>query len=194
MPHVLRALQNVADGHAIPGVWFAHVGVGSLHAGVVGRIVVGRALHLISLQDARDLIRSMAVDGQLVDSPDDYSRLIVHQPMILVCRVFPVAVHAQRICRLSAVAPLPEECAHLLRLFPQVHLVQHVHEWRELAADGIHRVHAIADGDEPYTLAPEVHLGVETGLDVIAPDAAQVFCDDGSNQPNCSFTRCRSMV
>ena len=182
MSHVLRALQDVADGHAIPGVWLAHIGVGSLHAGVVGRVVVGRAFNLVRLQDTRDLIRPMAVDGQLVDSSNDRSCLVIHQPMVLVCRVFTVAVHAQRICRLSAVATLPEECAHLLGLFPQVHLIQHIHEWRELTADGVHRVHAVADGDEPHTLAPEVHLGIEAGLDVVAPDAAQVFCDDGSNQ------------
>ena len=52
MSHVLWALQDVADRHAIPGIRLAHVGVGSLHAGVVGRIVVGGALHLVSFEDA----------------------------------------------------------------------------------------------------------------------------------------------
>lgn len=31
-------------------------------------------------------------------------------------------------------------------------------------------------------LAPEVHLGVEAGLDVVAPDAAQVFGDHHADQ------------
>lgn len=33
-----------------------------------------------------------------------------------------------------------------------------------------------------YTLAPEVHLGVETSLDVVAPDAAQIFGDHHTDQ------------
>ena len=101
--------------------------------------------------------------------------------MIPVLRVFAIAVYAQIVGRQACVALLAVAGAHLPRLVAQIHLVEHVHERRKLAANRVTRIHAVADGNEADTLLPEVDLRVEARFHIIASHAAEVLGDDDAN-------------
>ena len=95
MSHVLRALQNVRDGYAVPCVRPAHVRGRALHAVVVDGVVVRGAIYLLLFQNARDLIRSVTFHRQLEDAAHNGCGFLIDEPMIPVLRVFAIAVYAQ---------------------------------------------------------------------------------------------------
>ena len=181
MPHVLRALQDVRYGYAVPCVRLAHVCVGAIHAVVVDSVVVSGAIYLLLFQNARDLIGPVTFHRQLENAADNGCSFLIDKPVIPVLRVFAVAIDAQIVGWQARVALLVVACPHLPRLVAQIHLVKHVHKRRKLAADRVDCIHAVADGNKADVLLTEIDFGVKTCLDVIATHAAEILGDDDAN-------------
>ena len=113
MPHVLRALQDVRYGYAVPCVRLAHVCVGAIHAVLMNRVIVSRAVNPLLLQYAGNFIWPMTINSQVKDMLHNGSSFLVDKPMIPVFQVFAVAVDAQIVGRQARVALLAVACPHL---------------------------------------------------------------------------------
>ena len=92
MPHIFRLCKDVPDNITAPVIrigkfLFAFPNAPALPCGIDRR-----GFDLVIKQDAGNVIRAFALNGQPEDATDNLCRYLINQPVILVLRVFLVAV------------------------------------------------------------------------------------------------------
>ena len=120
---ILGATKDVQHGHIVPVIRPGHVRVGPGETVVMDGVVICRTADLFFLQHPCDIHRAVAADSQLKNTANDRGRLVIHEPVIPVLRIFAVAIHAQVVGGHAVLALQSESIAHLAGLVLQVELV-----------------------------------------------------------------------
>ena len=181
--HVLRLRQNIAHRGAAPCIRLRRVYAALPGSLSVFRQIVRRTLHLVGHEDFGDLVAAVTLDAQTKDTPHHGGGVLVDEPVVLVRRVFPIAVN--RVVRrgLARLAPRLIRGGLLPAAITQIPLIHDVEERGELAAVLVAAVHAVANGDEAHAFLPEQNLRIEAGLEIVAPDAAHVLRQHRAHLP-----------
>ena len=170
MPHILRFLQHGADRKAVPVIGAAGVhGVLPAASAVAGQII-GGALHLFLCEYLGNLIGAMPLHRKQEDSPHHSGGFLVHQPVVLVLRVFFVAIDGIVGGGLACLAFDTVCCRNLFGLVTQIPFVHNIEKGRKLTAVLFLAVDVIGDSYKMNPILPEHYLGVKAGLQVVSAD------------------------
>ena len=101
MTHVFLLGQNIGYCCSTPVVRAGHVCSVLLRTEPTFRHIHRRPVDLVIPQGIRNLTRTTSVDAELEDTLYYRRRFLVHQPVKLVLRVFPVSVDGLRGCWLA---------------------------------------------------------------------------------------------
>ena len=104
------------------------------------------------------------------DSPHHGSGFLVHQPVVLVLRVFFVAIDGVVGGGLARLAFDTVRCRNLFGLVTQIPFVHDIEKGRKLAAVLFLAVDVIGDSNKMNPILPEHYLGVKAGLQVVSAD------------------------
>ena len=177
MTHILRLGQNLPDDVAAPviRVWkFLFTFPDTL---VLLAEVDRRRVDLVIEQDAGDVVRAFALDGQLEDASHHGSCFLVDQPVVFVLRVFLIAVDGAVSGGLAGF-PFDADGGFLLAAqVAQVPLVHDIEEGCKFIAVLVVAVHAVGDSHKVDTVLTEENLRVKACLQVITPRPTHVLDD-----------------
>ena len=92
MPHILRLRQYLPHNIAAPVIRICELGLTFPNANAFPCKIDRRSFYLIFKKDSGNVIGAFSLDGQTEDAPHNGGGLLVNQPMVLVVRVFLIAV------------------------------------------------------------------------------------------------------
>ena len=175
MPHILRLGENLSHHIAAPVIWIGEFRFAFPDAiALLAEVHSGR-LHLILKENAGNIIRAFALNGQPKDAPHHGGGFLVNQPMVLVLRVLLVAVDGTVGGGLAGFSLDTDGGFLLAAQVTQVPLIHDVEKGGELAAVLIVAVHAVGNGDKVDAVLPEKYLRVKAGLQVVPSRPAHIL-------------------
>ena len=170
MPHIFRFLQHGADRKAVPVIGAAGVhGILPAAPAVAGQII-GGALHLLGCEHFGNLIGAVSLHRKPENSPHHSGSFLVHQPVVLVLRVFFVAIDGVVGGGLARLALDTVCCRNLFGLVTQIPFIHDIEKGRKLATVLFLAVDVIGDSNKMNPILPEHYLGVKAGLQVVSAD------------------------
>ena len=180
MPQVFLPVQDVAHSGGRPTVRVCHFVVSAIFGEVLGSIG-GWNQNLLHRQLLGNGCRSNSLAGQAVNLSDNLSGRFIHKKQLLVLLGPLVAVRDRAAAPHSFLHPGLEYRLDLVAGVLGVPLVHDVQERGEVVVGGLCAVHAVVDGDEADALLGEHNLGVVAHLQVVPPESAQVFDNQGGH-------------
>ena len=170
VPHILRLGQHGADRKTVPVIGSAGVhGVFPAAPAVAGQII-GGALHLFLCEYLGDLMGAVPLHRKPEDPPHHSGGFLVHQPVVLILRVFFVAIDGVVGGGLACLPLNTVCCRNLFGLVTQIPFVHDIEKGSKLAAVLFLAVNVIGDSYKMNPILPEHYLGVKAGLQVISAD------------------------
>ena len=170
VPHILRLGQHGTDREAVPVIGAAGVhGVLPAASAVAGQII-GGALHLFLCEYLGDLMGAVPLHRKQEDPPHHSGGFLVHQPVVLVLRVFFVAIDGVVGGGLACLPLNTVCCRNLFGLVTQIPFVHDIEKGSKLAAVLFLAVNVIGDSNKMNPILPEHYLGVKAGLQVVSAD------------------------
>ena len=133
-------------------------------------------LNLVLSKKLTDLIGAVPVNGHLKDPAHNISGFFVNDPMVMIQRVFQVAVGRSAGNMLTSLALGCEGGANLFARILRVPLVHNVTERDEVIIT-ILTIHIVIDGDQAYTFLTK-HLHDFANLEVVTTDSAHILDAD----------------
>lgn len=119
--------------------------------------------------------------GQAVNLSDYLGCRFIHQELLLVLFGPLIAVRDRAAAPHSFLHPGLEYRLDLVAGVLGVPLVHDVQERREVVVGGLCAVHAVVDGNEADALLGKNDLGVVAHLQIVPPEPAQVFDNQGGH-------------
>src|SRR5699024_11211992 len=168
VPHILRLGQHGADRKAVPVIGAAGVHGVFPAASAVASQIIGGALHLFLCEYLGNLIGAMPLHRKQEDSPHHSGGFLVHQPVVLVLRVFFVAIDGIVGGGLACLAFDTVCCRNLFGLVTQIPFVHDIEKGGKLAAVLFLAVNVIGNSDKMNPILPEHYLGVKAGLQIVS--------------------------
>ena len=151
MPHILRLGKYLPHCETVPAIGPGDVLPTFPNAPPLPCEVSGRRLDLRLAEYRGDLIRPVALNGKLEDTPHHRRRFLVNQPVVFVVGVFLVAVNGTVSGGLARLALDPDSGSLLAAQVPQIPFAHDVDERRKLAGTWVGTINAVADGDEAHS-------------------------------------------
>ena len=170
MPHILRFLQHGADRKAVPVIGAAGVHGVLPAASAVACQIIGGALHLFPCEYLGNLMGAVPLHRKPEDPPHHGGGFLVHQPVVLVLRVFFVAIDGVVGGGLARLALDTVCCRNLFGLVTQIPFIHDIEKGRKLATVLFLAVDVIGDSNKMNPILPEHYLGVKAGLQVVSAD------------------------
>ena len=181
MSHILRLGQNLPDDVAAPVIGIGELLLAFPDALVLLAEVDRRRVNLVIEQDAGDVVRTFALNGQLEDTPHHGSRFLVDQPVILVLRVFLIAIDGAVGGGLAGLALDADGGFLLAAQVAQIPFVHDVEEGGKLIAVLVIAVHAVGNRNKVDAVLPEEYLRVKACLQIVTPCPAHILDDHMGN-------------
>ena len=153
------------------------------YAAILPRQINGGCFYLVIKQDAGDLIRAVAFDGQVEDTADNRGGFFVNQPVIFIIGVFLIAVNDLIAGRLAGFSLDPDGGALLAAQVADVPLVHDVHDRGEFIRAGVIAVDPVGYGDEAHAQLPKHFFRIEAGGQVVTSNAAHVLDQHDADLP-----------
>ena len=129
-------------------------------------------------EDIGNLRRSISVHAQLENLTNYLGGSIVHDPMVLIVRVFGISVWRLGTQRFAGFALCLEHRTNFLTGVLGVKFVENVDKRSKITVLLIGAVHAIVDGNEANICAGKGYLSVKTDLEVVSSQSARVLYND----------------
>ena len=170
MPHIFRFLQHGADRETVPVIGAAGVHGVLPAASAVSCQIIGGALHLFLCEYLGDLMGAVPLHRKPEDPPHHSGGFLVHKPVVLVLRVFFVAIDGVVGGGLACLAFDTVCCRNLFGLVTQIPFVHDIEKGSKLAAVLFLAVNIIGDSNKMNPILPEHYLGVKAGLQVVSAD------------------------
>ena len=165
----------MSDREAVPAVRPGDVLSAFPDAPSLSGEIGGRRLDFLLAEHRGNFIGAVALDGKLEDAPDNSGGFLVNQPVVLVIRVFSIAINGAVGSRLARLTLDPDGSSLLTAQVPQIPFAHDVDKRRKLAGTGVIAVDAVADGDETHPEFAKENLRIETGLQIVSADSAHVL-------------------
>ena len=122
--------------------------------------------------------RPISVHAQLENLTNYLGGSFIHYPMVLIVRVFGVAVWRLGTQRFAGFALCLEHRTNFLTGVLGIKFVENVDKRSKITVLLIGTVHAVVDGNKAYICAGKSDLGIETYLEVISSQSAHILYDD----------------
>ena len=181
MPHILRLGQNLPNDVAAPVIGVGELLLAFPDAFILLAKVDRRRVDLVIEQNAGNIVRAFTLDGQLEDTPHHGGSFLVDQPVILVLRVFLVAIDGAVGGGLAGFPLDPNGGFLLAAQVTKIPFVHDVEEGRKFVAVLIVAVHAVGNRHKVDAVLPEEYLRVKAGLQVITTGPAHILDNDMGN-------------
>ena len=139
--------------------------------------------HLFAFQDAGDLAGAVPRGTEGEDAAHHSGGLLVHAEFAFSIFILFIAVRRPRPQTLPALGLRPLHRPDLPAGVPHEPLVEQVLKGHQVVALGILRVHVVIDGDVAHPKLWEPFLDVETGMQLVAAQTAEIFGDDDPDLP-----------
>ena len=145
--------------------------------------ISGGYQYLVGGQNVRYALHAVSLNHHLEDAPDNGSGFFIHDKVLLVLRVAPVAVGDAGGYALAVLHPGFENGLYLPAGIAGVKFVHNVQKRGKIVISLLVAVDTIVDGDKPNALVSKHDIGVKANLEVVAPEAAHVLDDDRCHVP-----------
>ena len=150
MAHILRLGKYLPHCEAVPAIRPGDVLPAFPDAPALSGEIGGRRLDFLLAEHRGNFIGAVALDGKLEDAPDNSGGFLVNQPVVLVIRVFSIAINGAVGSRLARLTLGPDGSSLLTAQVPQIPFAHDVDKRRKLAGTGVIAVDAVANGDETH--------------------------------------------